>query len=84
MAEALRGRVPVLQLVIQYIQGVWQCTPQTLTKPINNLSVANVMKFVSVDLRIYRAFFPTTKGTDATKIQDIDRERRFDVLITGM
>ena len=41
-------------------------------------------RIVSVDLRIYRAFFPTTKGTDATQIQDIDRERRFDVLITGM
>eukprot|EP01043_Picozoa_sp_COSAG02_P005059 COSAG02_NODE_135_length_34565_cov_80.368856_13_plen_90_part_00 len=41
-------------------------------------------RIVSVDLRIYRAFFPTTEGTDATQIQDIDRERRFDVLITGM
>ena len=37
MAEALRGRVSVpgrAQLVIQYIQGVWQCTPQTLTQAI--------------------------------------------------
>ena len=36
-------------------------------------------RVVFVDLRIYKAFLHMARGTNATRIENIDRETRYDV-----